>query len=143
MDNIDKKLLSILQQNARMPLNHLAQQVFLSSPAVAARIEKLENSEIIKGYKAIINLQKLGLYFMAFIEVMLSPEQKPEFIKLVESCPNVLECYAVAGAYSMILKVCFPTPDKLNIFVNQLQAFGKTQTQIILSSIIESKNIEP
>ena len=50
MDDIDKKLVSLLQQNSRMPLKTLAEQVFLSSPAVSARIERLEKANIIIGY---------------------------------------------------------------------------------------------
>ena len=60
MDQIDQKLLSILQQNARMPLESIAAQVFLSAPAVSARIEKLEAQGLIVGYHAEINQQKLG-----------------------------------------------------------------------------------
>lgn len=59
MDAIDKKLVALLQQNARMPLKSLGEQVFLSAPAVAARIEKLEKDNIIEGYVAKVNKQKL------------------------------------------------------------------------------------
>ena len=53
MDKIDKKIITLLQQNARMPLKALAENVFLSSPAVSARIERLEKEEIIEGYDSI------------------------------------------------------------------------------------------
>ena len=52
MDNIDRKILTILQQNARTPLKVIAEQVFLSSPAVSARIERLEAAGYILGYQA-------------------------------------------------------------------------------------------
>ena len=55
MDNIDKELLYLLQENARYPLKHLASKVFLSSPAVSARIERLESSGIINGYHASVS----------------------------------------------------------------------------------------
>ena len=60
MDKIDKKIITLLQQNARMPLKALAENVFLSSPAVSARIERLEKEEIIEGYEVKINQLKLG-----------------------------------------------------------------------------------
>ena len=60
MDKIDKKLITLLQNNARMPLKALAENVFLSSPAVSARIERLEKEEIIEGYEVRINQLKLG-----------------------------------------------------------------------------------
>ena len=55
MDDIDKKLISLLQQNARMPLKVMAEQVFLSSPAVSARIERLVKEGIINSYEAKVN----------------------------------------------------------------------------------------
>ena len=60
MDEIDKTLVELLQKNARMQLKQLAPHVFLSPPAVAARIEKLEQSGIITGYHASVNPEKLG-----------------------------------------------------------------------------------
>ena len=60
MDRIDKKIITLLQKNARMPLKALAEQVFLSSPAVSARIERLEKEQIISGYEAKVNPFKLG-----------------------------------------------------------------------------------
>ena len=60
MDNIDRKILHLLQKNARTPLKYLASKVFLSSPAVSARIDRLEKSGIITGYHAGINPEALG-----------------------------------------------------------------------------------
>lgn len=83
MDKIDKKLITLLQQNARMPLKALAEKVFLSSPAVSARIERLEKEEIIEGYEVKINQLKLGYHITAFINLEVAPVQKPEFIRLL------------------------------------------------------------
>ena len=66
MDNIDKKILHLLQENARYPLKHLASKVFLSSPAVSARIERLEKSGIISGYHASVAPVSLGYHITAF-----------------------------------------------------------------------------
>ena len=60
MDAIDKKILSLLGQNARIPLKKIAEQVFLSPPAVSARIERMENSGIIAGYRVTVAQEKLG-----------------------------------------------------------------------------------
>ena len=66
MDNIDKKILHLLQENAGYPLKHLASKVFLSSPAVSARIERLEKSGIISGYHASVAPVSLGYHITAF-----------------------------------------------------------------------------
>lgn len=141
MDEIDKTLLALLQKNARMQLKQLAPHVFLSPPAVAARIEKLEQSGIITGYHASIDPEKLGYPIMAFIELTMAPEMKGEFIEFIEKEKNVTECYHVAGAYSMLIKAVYPTPTQLDAFVGSLQRFGKTQTQVVFSTVIKPREI--
>ena len=85
MDKIDKKLITLLQENARTPLKALAAKVFLSSPAVSARIEKLEKDGIIDGYEVKINQLSLGYHITAFINLEVAPNQKPEFYPFVTS----------------------------------------------------------
>ena len=141
MDKIDKKLITLLQQNARMPLKALAEKVFLSSPAVSARIERLEKEEIIEGYEVKINQLKLGYHITAFINLEVAPVQKPEFYPYIENCPNVMECNCVTGDYSMLVEVCFHTTQELDQFINQLHRFGRTRTQIVFSTPVEHRGI--
>ncbi len=69
IDAIDKKILSILQKNARTPVKDIANEVFLSSPAVSSRIEKLEKSGIIAGYHANLNYFSMGYNIRAFLNL--------------------------------------------------------------------------
>ena len=142
MDKIDKKLITLLQQNARTPLKVLAEKVFLSSPAVSARIERLEKEGIITRYEARINQIKLGYHITAFINLEIAPVQKPEFYPFITSCPNVIECNCVTGNYSMLLKVAFPSTMELDTFIGQLQKFGRTSTQIVFSTPVEPRDID-
>ena len=135
MDKIDKKLITLLQNNARMPLKALAENVFLSSPAVSARIERLEKEEIIEGYGVKINQIKLGYHITAFINLEVAPVQKPEFYPFIKTCPNVVE-------YSMLLKVVFPSTMELDTFIGQLQKFGRTSTQIVFSTPVAPRGID-
>ena len=139
MDKIDKKIITLLQQNARMPLKALAENVFLSSPAVSARIEK---EEIIEGYEVKINQLKLGYHITAFINLEVAPVQKPDFYPFIKSCPNVVECNCVTGNYSMLLKVMFPSTMELDTFIGQLQKFGRTSTQIVFSTPVAPRGID-
>lgn len=142
MDKIDKKLITLLQQNARMPLKALAEKVFLSSPAVSARIERLEKEKIIEGYEVKINQFKLGYHITAFINLEVAPEQKQEFYPFAKACPNVVECNCVTGNYSMLLKVMFPSTLELDRFIGQLQRYGRTSTQIVFSTPVEPRGID-
>ena len=77
MDNIDRRILTILQENARTPLNAIAEQVFLSSPAVSARIARLEQAGYITGYQAQLSCAAMGYQIKAFINLEVEPSQKP------------------------------------------------------------------
>lgn len=142
MDHIDEQILMMLQKNARTPLKVIAEKVFLSSPAVAARISRLEKDGIIKGYHTEINWFKLGYHITAFINLEVEPNQKPEFYPFIKACPNVIECSCVTGHYAMLLKVCFSTTMELDTFIGQIQRFGRTSTQIVFSTAVEHRGIQ-
>lgn len=142
MDKIDRKLIKLLQENARYPLKYLAEQVFLSPPAVATRIDKLEKSGVITGYSAKVDKLKLGYNITAFINLAMSPKEKPVFYPFINACPNVIECNCVTGAYSMLIKVAYETTLELDAFIGHLQKFGNTETQIVFSTPVEHRGIE-
>ncbi len=142
MDAIDHKLIHLLQENARYPLKYLASQVYLSSPAVSARIERLENAGIITGYHAAIDAVQIDYHVTAFINMALDPKQKPSFYPFIESCPNVLECNCITGAYSMLIKVAFKSTMDLDTFIGHLQRFGNTETQIVFSTPVPPRGVD-
>jgi Lrp/AsnC family leucine-responsive transcriptional regulator len=142
MDQIDKQLLIMLQENARVPLKQLAEKVYLSSPAAAARIARLEKQGIIKGYHTDIDWLKLDYHITAFINLEVAPSQKSEFYPFIKACPNVMECNCVTGNYSMLIKVCFQSTMDLDAFIGDVQRFGKTSTQIVFSTAVEHRGIQ-
>ena len=141
MDNIDRKILTILQRNARTPLKVIAEQVFLSSPAVSARIERLETAGFITGYQAQLSGMAMGYQIKAFINLDMDPQRKPEFYPYIQSCTHVVECNCVTGDYSMLIEVLFGTTQELDQFINHLQQFGRTRTQIVFSTPVEHRGV--
>ena len=141
MDDIDRKILKILQANARTSLKTIAEKTFLSSPAVSARIEKMERDKIITGYHAMVDPMKLGYHIIAFINLDVLPEDKPKFYAYASEVPNVLECNCVTGEFSMLMKVAFQSTVELDLFIGQLQKFGKTSTQIIFSTHVGPRGV--
>ena len=141
-DRIDEQIIRTLQENARIPLKALAEKVFLSSPAVSARIERLEREGIITGYHASVDRLKLGYHITAFINLEVEPCQKQEFYPYIKKCPNVLECSCVTGNYSMLINVAFPSTMELDTFIGHLQHYGKTSTQIVFSTVVEPRGIQ-
>ena len=142
MDAIDKKILNMLQENARISLKELSNACFISSPAIAARINKLEKSGIINGYHMSINLDAIDYHVKAFVMVQLETRQKDEFYPYVQSVPNVIECNCVTGDFPEVMEVAFPTTAELDSFINEIQRrFGKTSTQIVFSTSVENRGI--
>ena len=141
LDKIDRKIITELQKNARIPLKVLAEKVFLSSPAVSARIERLEKEGILTGYHAEVDPLKLGYHIQAFIDVEVEPGQKPEFYPYIQAIPNVLECNCVTGQFSMLLKVAFESTVELDAFIGGLQRFGRTSTQIVFSTSVKHRGV--
>lgn len=141
LDNIDIKIINILQENARATLKDIARQVFLTSPSVAARIERLEKEGIIEGYHAQINPMLLDYHIKAFINLEVAPSQKVKFYPFIKSVPNVVECNCVTGEYSMLIEVLFQSTVELDHFINELQEFGRTKTQIVFSTSVEQRAV--
>ena len=73
-DAIDRKIIRLLQRDARMPIKEIANQVFLSPPAVSARMERLEKAGVIVGYHAEINPQMFGYSIRAFVTLEIDPK---------------------------------------------------------------------
>ena len=116
MDEIDLKLLRLLQKNARTPIKALAGEVRLSSPAVSARIERLEKQGVIRAYTLDLDPLQLGHHILAYIHLDMQPTQKEEFYPFIAACSNVLECNCVTGNYSMLIKVSFAsTQESLHV----------------------------
>ena len=134
MDEIDKKILQMLQENARYSLKKIAESTFLSSPAVSSRIGKLEREDIITGYHAAVDPVKLGYHITAYVNLDVLPGEKLVFYERMAEIPNVLECSCVTGDYSMLLKVAFSSTMELDAFIGEVQKYGKTNTQIVLST---------
>ncbi len=143
IDETDLQILSLLRQDARVSMKKIAEKTFLSSTAIASRIEKLEKAGYIQGYYTRINPQAFGLNIKAFISLEVEPIRKQEFYPYIRSCPNVVECCCVTGDFSMLLEVVFASTDQLDHFIGELQRFGKTKTQIVFSTPVEHRDIVP
>ena len=121
LDHVDCEILNLLGKNGRMSVKDLANEVYLSSPAASARVERLEKEGYITGYHATLNAELLGFHIRAFINLEVEPNQKAEFYPYIRSCPNVIECNCVTGDYSMLLEVLFHSTTDLDTFIGELQ----------------------
>ena len=108
LDEIDRKILDALSLNARMPVAELARQVSLSKTPVQARLKRLEESGVIRGYRAQLDPVRLGRDHVAFVEVKLSDTREralTAFNSAALAVPEIEECHMIAGAFDYLLKV--------------------------------------
>ncbi len=139
MDIIDKQILSLLSQNARMPVKEIAQRVSLTSPAVSGRIRKMEEEGIISGYTLVLSPDNSKNRINALISLSILPADKSLFLQLIQQTPTVLQCDHVTGSHSYNVKVCCTDMMELEHLINQFQKYGQTSTQIILSTLLDRK----
>lgn len=137
LDEVDIQILNLLRKNARIPLKDISSEVHLTAPALSARISKLEKAGIIKGYHADVDLEKTGYNVKAFIQISVLPEDHKDFVAFVKKKSCVIECSHITGEFSMMLKVVFRSTSDLDKFISELQSFGKTETEIVFSTLIE------
>ncbi len=139
MDTIDKQILSLLAENARMPVKEIADRVALTSPAVSGRIRKMEQDGIIDGYTVVLRPQSSKTQVNALVSLSLHPSDRPLFLDMIGQMPQVRQCYHVTGSHSFIVKVCCQDMDQLEHLINRFQKLGQTSTQIILSTLLDRR----
>ncbi len=107
LDRIDMKILSVLQENARIPITELAERVGLSVTPCGERVKTLEKEGVILGYHASLNPHALGLSLLVFVELKLSTKSGAIFSKFKQETlklPSVLECHLVSGDFDYLIK---------------------------------------
>lgn len=142
LDGIDRKILNILQKDARSSIKEIAQQVFLSSPAVLVRIKRLEEEGYIEGYHAQLNMEQLGMNIKAFIKVNLQAKYRSAFLAYIESTTNVVSSYTITGDYAYLLEVIYDSMKQLDAFIQDLQEYGQTKTDIVFITSFENRSLE-
>lgn len=143
LDSTDITILSMLQSNARYTLKDMAQAVDLSTPAVSSRLEKLESSNIIKGYTALTNYSALGLGISAFLFVDVIPTVKKDFIAYLNEQTNVLSLDWITGEYSAMVKAIFTDINALHEFSQAMsERFGSVTAHVTLRTEFERTTID-
>ena len=146
MDDIDRRIIDLLQGDARVTQQEIAKKVGLSQPSVADRIRKLEEAKVILGYTARVDPRQLGYDITAFIGVSIEhPKYFDTFAQRVLATPGVLECHRVAGPESYLLKVRTETTSTLDqLLVGEIRTIpgvSSTHTTIVLSSVKEDSHV--
>lgn len=148
IDEIDRKIIELLQASAKMPNSEIAESVGLTVSSVHERVKKLERKGVIKGYVAVVDPDKLGKPLLAFLRLTVaSHEQARTSVKeLCEKESDILECHNVAGEDCYILKVRAEGPKQLERLLSAVRGSAdanRSVTNIVLSTYKESTRINP
>jgi Lrp/AsnC family transcriptional regulator, leucine-responsive regulatory protein len=146
IDDIDRKILKIIQNNARASHSEIAKEVGLATSAVFERIRKLEKRNIIQGYETRLNSQALNLGLVAFIAVRAQERiGSLEIGKRLAHLPQVLEIHDVAGEDCYLLKVRVANTEALGAFLREqlgpIEAISSTRTTIALATVKETAQL--
>ena len=145
MDNIDKKILNILQDNAKITNREIGEKLFLSRTPIFDRIRKMERKGIIKKYITLLDPRKVGRGLTVFCFVSLkhhSPNFTALFKKEIDINPKVSECYHIAGNHDFFLKVMVKDVEEYYNFVSKELAIIDNIAQVQSSFVLKELKYE-
>jgi Lrp/AsnC family leucine-responsive transcriptional regulator len=140
IDPIDSKIIGELASDGRVPLAELGRRVNLSSPAVAERVRRLEETGIITGYRAEIDPRALGYQLTAIVRVKPVGGHLSRIQELAAEIPEVGECHRITGEDCFYLKVHLRSIEELSPLLDRFLVYGETTTSIINNSPVPRRD---
>lgn len=145
MDGIDRNILGLLSEDARLTYAEIAARVGLAPSSVHDRVRKLERSGVIRGYRAEVDHDRMGLPITAFVSLALRPRSPADIPARVAEFPLVESCYSVAGDNSYVLVIRAPSTRALEELLDAVR--GKlevvTRSTVVLSTPFERRSMIP
>ena len=146
MDMIDKEILKILQDNARIKKSEMARELNLAATTLQERIRRLEKKGIIKKYQVVVDPEMIGFSVQAFVAVTLDKHESSDirhFEKSIKTIPNIKACYHSSGRFDYLLHVVARDLNQLGVLVKtgitSLPDFGRCETHLVFSEIETSE----
>ncbi len=148
LDDRDRLLLGLLQENSRISNAELARQLNLTSPGLQKRLKKLEETGFIDRYVTLVNREALGLDLLCFTQISLTHYQPAcvgQFCERVQALPEVLECHHLTGDFDYLLKVVVTNHQHLERLlreqITQIPGVDKIRTSIVLNEVKASTSL--
>jgi DNA-binding Lrp family transcriptional regulator len=144
IDDLDRKIIRVLNQNARKSFRDVAKEVGTSVTAVINRVKKLEESEFIKGYIPLVDLEYFGLNLIAIIALRISKGKLLETQEKISKDSRVIAVYDITGEWDSLIIGYFKDRQDLNDFIKNLLSLenvDRTVTHIVLNVVKEERRI--
>ncbi|MCJ0929749.1 Lrp/AsnC family transcriptional regulator [Virgibacillus halodenitrificans] len=134
MDQLDIKMLRLLQLDGRISISELSKTLSLSRPSVSERLKRLQEKGIIEGFSAIVPPAAVGKNLLIMIELSELRVSQYEFEKVIKGEPNVIECHRATGHVHYYIKAALKGMDELTRLIETLIPYGSTKTSILLAT---------
>ncbi|MCI4455954.1 MAG: Lrp/AsnC family transcriptional regulator [Sulfolobus sp.] len=144
LDRLDKEILKILQEDGRISFSKIAQMLNMSESTIHMRIKRLRELGILRGFYADIDMEKIGLKVLAFVQLKADPKKYEQVLNVLKEMKEVAEIYDVTGEYYALVKVVVPSNEDLAKVLDEigkLDGVTDTYTMIVLRVIKEGKKV--
>lgn len=138
-DPTDVMILRELVEDPRLGTAELARRVGMSAPAVRERVQRLEDTGVIAGYRLQIDPRALGYAVMVFVRIRPNPRQLQAIADIARELPNVVECHRITGEDCFIVKAWLQDLDQLDGLLDRFLVYGHTTTSIAQSSPVPGR----
>ena len=141
LDTTNIDLLRELEADARLSLAELGRRVGLSSPAVADRLERLEEAGVIRGYRAEIDPRALGYELAVVLRIRPAPRELKKVAELAQRTPEVVECHRITGDDCYLMKAHVRDVEHMEEVIDRFAIYGQTTTSIVQSSPVPTRSV--
>jgi Lrp/AsnC family leucine-responsive transcriptional regulator len=139
LDESDRRILEELQRDGRLTMAELGRRISLSPPAVGERVQRLERSGVITGYKAVIDPKAIGYPLAAVVRVRPASRQLHRIPEIAVATPEVVECYRITGEDCFFVKLHLRSIDDLEEILDRFVEYGQTTTSLIHSAPVANR----
>lgn len=144
LDDTGWAIIDELQKDARKSLREIGKKVGLTAPAVMERIRRLEEEEIIEGYRAVINPKKVGYNLKAILALKTKYDWPEDHItQKLEAIPEVINYWSVTGEVEYFIEILLPSIQYLESILRQLSNHGHIVTSVVISNCPQSGKVIP
>lgn len=144
LDRLDKEILKILQEDGRISYSKIAQMLNMSESTIHMRIKRLRELGILRGFYADVDMEKIGLKVLAFVQLKADPKKYEQVLNVLKEMKEVAEIYDVTGEYYALVKVVVPSNEDLAKVlddIGKLDGVTDTYTMMVLRVIKEGKKV--
>lgn len=139
LDPVNIRILRALQADPRISMSELGRRVGMSAPAVTERVQRLEESGVIVGYRLEVDPAAIGFPVAAWVRVRPGPGQLTKIAELATTIPEVVECHRITGEDCFLMKMYVPAVDELETVLDRFLRYGQTTSSILQSSPVPAR----